>query len=319
MNIFMKRILSIISWVAALLVIRAIKIKKINRELKTLEQLEEKKIDENNYSIQEEGWLGILFLVGTIFFSGLLLYGFIDGQADFSVIVAYGILITFSGICTLHLFLWRVKVNHDVIEYRSLFGKKYYKFSDITRSVDKENGTLEIYAGDKIIFKFDENISTSLFENSLSKHKISQETWLGCRDKECIIRPKESHYVLPGIFFLYLVYNSVILVFNAKETAFVFLLFSLVPGGIFFYFLMDKTIVKDGWLYRNGFLRKNCKIRLTDITQMKRKKNLFGEALILYKNQKKIAKISARNRNVDWLQVKIAEIKKDKKKLERKK
>ena len=52
---------------------------------------------------------------------------------------------------------------------------------------------------------------------------------------------------------------------------------------------------------------------------MKRKKNLFGEALILYKNQKKISKISARNRNVDWLQVKIAEIKKDKKKLERKK
>lgn len=188
----------------------------------------EKNIDENNYSIQEEGWLGILFLVGTIFFSGLLLYGFIDGQADFSVIVAYGILIAFSGICTLHLFLWRVKVNHDVIEYRSFFGKKYYKFSDITRSVHKENGTLEIYAGDKII-------------------------------------------------------------------------------------------VKDGWLYRNGFLRKNCKIRLTDITQMKRKKNLFGEALILYKNQKKIAKISARNRNVDWLQVKIAEIKKDKKKLERKK
>ena len=48
MNIFMKRILSILPWVAALLVIRAIKIKKINRELKTLEQLEEKNIDENN-------------------------------------------------------------------------------------------------------------------------------------------------------------------------------------------------------------------------------------------------------------------------------
>lgn len=201
----------------------------------------EKNIDENNYSIQEEGWLGILFLVGTIFFSGLLLYGFIDGQTDFSVIVAYGILIAFSGICTLHLFLWRVKVNHDVIEYRSFFGKKYYKFSDITRSVHKENGTLEIYAGDKIIFKFDENISASLFANSLSKHKISQETWLSCRDKKCIIRPKESHYVLPGIFFLYLVYNSVILVFNAKETAFVFLLFSLVPGGIFFYFYPKKS------------------------------------------------------------------------------
>ena len=217
------------------------------------------------------------------------------------------------------MFLWRVKVNHDVIEYRSLFGKKYYKFSDITRSVHKENGALEIYAGDKKIFKFDENISTSLFENSLYKHKILQETWLGCRDKECIIRPKESHYVLPGIFFLYLVYNSVILISDAKETAFVFLLFSLVPGGIFFYSLMDKTIVRDGWLYRNGFLRKNCKIKLTDITRVERRKNLFGETLILYKDQKKIARISARNRNVDWLQVKIAEIKKEKKKLKRKK
>ena len=319
MNIFMKRILSILPWVAALLVIRAIKIKKINRELKTLEQLEEKNIDENNYIIQEEGWLGILFLVGTIFFSLLLLYGFIDGQATFSVILAYGILIAFSGICTIHLFLWRVKVNHDVIEYRSLFGKKYYKFSDITRSVHKENGALEIYAGDKKIFKFDENISTSLFENSLYKHKILQETWLGCRDKECIIRPKESHYVLPGIFFLYLVYNSVILISDAKETAFVFLLFSLVPVGIIFYSLMDKTIVRDGWLYRNGFLRKNCKIKLTDITRVERRKNLFGETLILYKDQKKIARISARNRNVDWLQVKIAEIKKEKKKLKRKK
>lgn len=50
-----------------LLVIKTVKIKKIDRELKTLEQLEEKDIDENNYSIQEEGGMGILFLVGTRF------------------------------------------------------------------------------------------------------------------------------------------------------------------------------------------------------------------------------------------------------------
>ena len=57
MNIFMKRILSISPWVAALLVIRAIKIKKINRELKTLEQLEEKTIDEIIIaSKKKDGW-----------------------------------------------------------------------------------------------------------------------------------------------------------------------------------------------------------------------------------------------------------------------
>lgn len=139
MNTFMKNILSILPWVVTLLAIRTVKIKKINRELEITEQLKEKNIDENNYSIQEEGWLKNLFLFGTIFFSGLLLYAFIDGQATFSVIVALGILIVFSGICTLHLLLWRVKVNHDVIKYRSLFGKKCYKFSDITRSLHTEN------------------------------------------------------------------------------------------------------------------------------------------------------------------------------------
>ena len=183
--------------------------KKINCELKTLEQLEEKNIDENNYSIQEERWLGILFLVGTIFFSGVLLYGFIDGQADFSVIVAYGILIAFFGDLILHLFLWRVKVNHDVIEYRSLFGKKYYKFSDITRSVHTENGALEICKGRKKYSNLMKTISTSLFENSLSKHKVSQEIWLDCRDKECIIRPKENHYVTVRVFSFYIWFTIV--------------------------------------------------------------------------------------------------------------
>lgn len=67
MNTFMKNILSILPWVAVLLVIKTVKIKKINRELKTLEQLEEKDIDENNYSIQEAGGMGSLFLVGTRF------------------------------------------------------------------------------------------------------------------------------------------------------------------------------------------------------------------------------------------------------------
>lgn len=291
---------------------------KTDQELKISKQLAEKRIDENNYTIKEEGWLRILFLMGTIFFSGLLLYGFIDGQATVSVILAYGILIAFFGACTLYLFIWRVKVNGDVIEYRSLCGKKCYNFSDITRGIYKENGTLEIYVGDKKIIKFDENIHTALFEYSLSKYQIPQETWLGFREKECMIRPKESRYMIPGIFLLYLLFNGVILIADAKDGAFLFLLFSLIPGSIFFYFLTDKTVIRDGWLYRNGFLQKNCKIRLVDITRMERKKSLFGESLILYRDQKKIAKISARNRNVDWLQITIAEIKKENKKMKSK-
>ncbi|MGI6018444.1 MAG: DUF6560 family protein [Marvinbryantia sp.] len=109
--------------------------KKTDCELKTSEQLTEEKIDINNYDIKEKGWLRILFLTGTIFLSGLLLYGFIDGQATASVVVAYEILNAFLGICTLRLFLWRVKFNDEAIGYRSLLGKRCYNFGDITGRV----------------------------------------------------------------------------------------------------------------------------------------------------------------------------------------
>ena len=54
---------------------------------------------------------------------------------------------SYSGVWNIDCIFWNLypafvpvesQGNHDVIEYRSFFGKKYYKFSDITRSVHKE-------------------------------------------------------------------------------------------------------------------------------------------------------------------------------------
>lgn len=63
MNTFIEGIISILPWDATLLVIKTVKMKKIDHELKTLEQLGEKSIDENNYIIKEERWLSILFSI----------------------------------------------------------------------------------------------------------------------------------------------------------------------------------------------------------------------------------------------------------------
>lgn len=63
MNTFIEGIISILPWAATLLVIKTVKMKKIDHELKTLEQLGEKSIDENNYIIKEERWLSILFSI----------------------------------------------------------------------------------------------------------------------------------------------------------------------------------------------------------------------------------------------------------------
>ena len=77
------------------------------------------------------------------------MYGFIDGQATFPVIVACGMLIAFSGICTPAFVSMESQGKSWCNWIPVAFWKKYYKFSDITRSVHKENGALEIYVGDK--------------------------------------------------------------------------------------------------------------------------------------------------------------------------
>ena len=98
MNTFMKNILSILPWVAVLLVIKTVKIKKINRELKTLEQLEEKDIDENNYSIQkEEGW-GFYFWL-ELDFLRIIFVWFYRRTGDFS---------RYSGMWNIDCFFWNL-------------------------------------------------------------------------------------------------------------------------------------------------------------------------------------------------------------------
>ena len=47
---------------------------------------------------------------------------------------------------------------------------------------------------------------------------------------------------------------------------------------------MDKTIVKDGWLYRNGFLRKNCKKKINGYYPDEKKKEFIWRSSYFRKN-----------------------------------
>ena len=92
--------------------------------------------NEKDYVIKEFCGIGGLFLVATIFLSGLLLFAFIDGQATLFIVFVLSFFIVITGACTLHLFLWRVSVRGALIECRSLFGiTKCYNFKDITKKV----------------------------------------------------------------------------------------------------------------------------------------------------------------------------------------
>ncbi|HBH3443523.1 TPA: hypothetical protein KSJ73_001778 [Clostridioides difficile] len=84
------------------------------------------------------------------------------------------------------------------------------------------------------------------------------------------------------------------------------LIFAIIPGVLFLEFISDKVIIQGEWLYRKKFLRKTYKIKLSEITNIKREKSLFKENLVLYEGKKKIATIWTKNKNINWLQAKIS-------------
>ena len=308
---------SLLPWIVAVIVIKVIATKKIHSRIEALNTIEEGENDEN-YGIKELRGIGILFLVATLFFTGLLMFAFIDGQSNVFIVLILSVFIITSGISTLYLFIWRVSVHGDLIEHRSFLGiKKIYNFKDITKGIYRKNGTLEVYVGDKKICIFDENVDATMFEYGMRKRNIPIEERMECEGEKYIIRPKKVYFIMPGLFFLAFIGCSIAVTFEAGKIiidSLVMLMFACIAGTLFGEFISDKTIVQEGCLYRKKFLRKTYKIKLSEITSMERKRGLVKEYLILYRNGKKIAAIWTKNENINWLQAKILEEKKKKRK-----
>lgn len=292
----------------AVIAIKIMTTKVINSKMNSLSKVENRE-NENDYVIKEFRGIGVLFLIATIFLIGLLLFAFIDGQANFFIIVILGFLIVITGICTLHLFLWRVLVRGDLIYCRSLFGiTKCYNFKDVTKGIYKENGTLEIYADNKKICAFDKNVDSIMFEYGMRKRKIPIEENLNFEKETCIVRPQRVYYVMPGLFSLAFMVCSLAVAIECKEIvidSLVMLIFSIISGVLFLKFFSDKVVIQEKWLYRKKFLRKTYKIKLSEITKTKREKRFFKENLVLYEGEKRIVEIWTKNKNVNWLQAKI--------------
>ncbi len=302
-------ILSLLPWIVAVMVIRIIAIKRINSKIDTLSKVENRE-NENDYVIKEFRGIGGLFLIATIFLLGLLLFAFIDGQANLFIVFVLGFFIVITGTCTLHLFLWRVSVHGDLIEHRSLLGiTKHYNFKDITKGIYKENETLEVYIDDKKICAFDKNVDSTMFEYGMRKRNIPIEEKSNFEKGVCIVKPQSVYYVMPGLFSLAFIGCSLAVTIEAKEIivdSLVMLTFAIIPGVLFLEFISDKVIIQGEWLYRKKFLRKTYKIKLSEITNIKREKSLFKENLVLYEGKKRIAMIWTKNKNINWLQAKIS-------------
>ena len=79
----------------------------------------------------------------------------------------------FDIIFCLNMGLWKVEVNDMEIIHRSTFGRtRTYHFGEITRGVYKKSGAFRVYAGEKRIFTFDDNMEFSPFVRQMQRLQI---------------------------------------------------------------------------------------------------------------------------------------------------
>lgn len=142
-----------------------------------------------------------------------------------------------------------------------------------------------------------------MFEYDMRKRNIPIEV-----KSTRIVRPQSVYYVMPALFSLAFIGCSLAVTIEAKEVimdSLIMLIFAIISGALFLVFVSDKVIIQEKWLYRKKFLRKTSKIKLSEITNIKREKSLFKENLVLYEGKKRITTIWTKNKNINWLQAKI--------------
>lgn len=135
-------------------------------------QKKQKNLSPSSYQIQSDPVFFWFFLIFLPIVGGLLLFCLIRRE-DWWVCLSLFFFFMLDLIGTLNLGIWKIEVHGTQITYRSTFGiVRTYSFSDITKGVYKKSGAFRVYAGEKRIFTFDDNMEFSLFIQQMNEMHI---------------------------------------------------------------------------------------------------------------------------------------------------
>lgn len=317
---FLDKILDMIQVILPWLVVFGIFKLMEKRNKKKIEEHEQEKADE--YIITNHKELLWLFVLPAIIFSAVLIYGIIDGQGQIVIVIGFLFFIGALVTAALNAVVWKVEVKGDCIEYRSTFGiTRHYNFNEITRGVYKKSGAMRVYVGEKRIFTFDDNVDFSSFEYQMDVKGIPVIEYDERRGDNFVVRPATRYYVLSVILLIVTGGLAVLIFWQTNQwTGMQVLMMGLaVCSAIALLdFVMDRAWIKDGNFHRRRLLKKTVDIPVRDISGTRLKKNLFRENLVLYQGEKRIASVWTMNDGVNWIEAKIREEKRKKKKLEQK-
>ena len=135
-------------------------------------QEENQKTDLKHYVIKSENflfWYALVMIVPIVF---LQIVSLLQREVLW-VHLSLSAFLIFDIIFCLDMGLWKVEVNDMEIIHRSTFGRtRTYHFGEITRGVYKKSGAFRVYAGEKRIFTFDDNMEFSPFVRQMQRLQI---------------------------------------------------------------------------------------------------------------------------------------------------
>ncbi len=274
-------------------------------------------LEENKYVIQYPVFLKGIMIAGFMFFLIFFLIGLgtyigiwdIFVGVDLGTVIFYGCVVLFYLTCVGGVVVWRIIIDKEDIFYRNYFGiTRKYKFTEIDRVIEKENGKLLVYKNGRRIFSIDNNLPEGFylwrFANEY-KIEICSEITTALKQKSFIVRPAKYHKALCdislGVFVFFLCWCVVV---KYMIGIIVFVCFTLY--GIFasLYHHSEKYIIGNGYIERNNIFKKKKCIAYSEVSKVEKEEAGNVSYLVFYQkgSEKSAMKINTYYENAHALE-----------------
>ena len=308
---FLVTLIKVIApWVAAEVVIHYLNVYN-EKKYPEFYNLDDKKTPQSLFENLEIGYpfeLAFIMYISLIFYLGIIIGAYVDGQLDWFVGILGGAYMLLSLCSVLGTHVWKIWVKSEKIIYRSYIGiKHYYTFADITRITERLDGGYEFYSGKKKLFRIDNNLSDgAILAGMLQAKKIPCDK-AGMTIDKFTLKTRGVYKAVSAMsvgFFCWMVWVMI----EQNETNIIFFRPMLVLGVIsliiFIDLITDRFSVNGTRVTRRrGLIVK--KFDISEIESTRLKKGLFGEKIEFYVKGKCIAKVSTNNQPYDLLDKRI--------------
>ena len=308
---FLVTLIKVIApWVAAAVVIHYLNVYN-EKKYPEFYNLDDKKTPQSLFENLEIGYpfeLAFIMYISLIFYLGIIIGAYVDGQLDWFVGILGGAYMLLSLCSVLGTHVWKIWVKSEKIIYRSYIGiKHYYTFADITRITERLDGGYEFYSGKKKLFRIDNNLSDgAILAGMLQAKKIPCDK-AGMTIDKFTLKTRGVYKAVSAMsvgFFCWMVWVMI----EQNETNIIFFRPMLVLGVIsliiFIDLITDRFSVNGTRVTRRrGLIVK--KFDISEIESTRLKKGLFGEKIEFYVKGKCIAKVSTNNQPYDLLDKRI--------------